>query len=66
MPANERQTYKREIERAVGNLDKALRHIAPLEQLYRPDHADIADTLAAIGAALIAAQEALANVQTAI
>jgi hypothetical protein len=45
MPNNVRQNYKRELERAEGNMDRALTKILAMATDYRELHPEISEAL---------------------
>lgn len=57
MPKNERQTYRQELDRAIGNLDWALEHLRRMAVAYQEHHPEVSEVceLAAIG--LVTTQE---------
>lgn len=59
MPANARQTYKQEMERAIGNLDWGIEHCRRIAEAYREHHEEVSEVceLAAMG--MITVQELL-------
>jgi len=42
MPSKTRMTYKRELERANGNIDWAVEHVGRVAETYKEHHPDIA------------------------
>lgn len=66
MPANPRQTAKRELDRSVNNMDMALKHIGGVAETYRADHPEISDQLDIIAYGLITAQDAIKEVNSTI
>jgi hypothetical protein len=51
MPANVRQHYRQELDRAVGNLDWCLEHLRRMAVAYQEHHPEVTEVceLAAIG-----------------
>jgi len=48
MPRNTRQWAQRELDATVKNIDWAGTHLSAMEEIYRPQHPEIADSLIAI------------------
>lgn len=62
MPANIRQTAKRELDRARNNLDMAMTHIARVAETYKEQHPEISEPLELMGGTLVACQDVLYGV----
>lgn len=43
MPKNTRQHYKREIERAIGNIEWAIKHLSQVNEAYKEHHDHISN-----------------------
>jgi hypothetical protein len=66
MPASVRQTYKRELERAVGNIDSALAHLMRVIEAYKADYPHIAEPLELAATGLIEMQALVNQVERTI
>lgn len=66
MPNNVRQSYKRQIERAEGNLDSALQHLAAVVEFYKENHPEISEPIEMVGLMLIEGQKVLGAVRESI
>ncbi len=66
MPPNIRQTSKRELDRAVNNLDMAMHHISAVSETYKEAHPEITERLELIGGVLIEIQDQLNAVNAGI
>lgn len=63
---NERGEAKRHLERANGNIDGAIEHMAGVIESYRALHPEISEGLEMIVAGLMAAQQAITDVNATI
>lgn len=60
MPANLRQTTKRDLLRAISNLDWVLQKLAEITETYRELHPEVSEPLELTAAMIIMSQEAIA------
>lgn len=63
---NTRGEAKRHLDRANGNIDGALQHMAEVVESYRALHPEISEPLEMIAAGLITAQQAINDVSATI
>lgn len=64
MPKNERQTYKQELERAIGNIDWAVEHLRRVAETYRPHHEEVSEVCEVACVGLVTAQEVMKALQS--
>lgn len=57
MPANDRQTYRQELDRASGNIDWALEHLRRMAEAYREHHEEVTQVCELAGAGLFTIQD---------
>lgn len=63
MPKSTRHQMKRELKRAIGNLEWAVRHMDAVYSTYESDHPQYAESAAAIIATLILAMDSIAALE---
>jgi hypothetical protein len=63
MPKNDRQTYRQELDRAMGNLDWAMEHLRRMAETYKPHHEEVAEVCELAGAGLLMIQELMVKLK---
>lgn len=66
MPGNDRQTYRQELDRAIGNLDWAMEHVRRMSVAYQEHHPEVSEVCELAGGGLMAVQELLTNLKAMI
>ena len=66
MPGNDRQTYRQELDRAIGNLDWAMEHVRRMAVAYEEAHPEVTQVCELAAGGMMVIQDLLANLKAMI